>query len=108
MLEIFFHHKLVVILASAAPLTLKWPLLCSRKHTVTTVKFKAKWQLGKDLGVTLSSILKEASLYKGSVLMRHSGVKNLCPSCLHSMITVVPEIVSPLHALGCPMRNLFK
>ena len=63
MLEIFFHHKLVVILAFAVPLTIKWPLLCSRKHTITTVKFKAKWGWGKDLGVTSYSILKEASTY---------------------------------------------
>ena len=41
------------VLAFAVPLTLKPALLCSRKHTVTTVKFKVKWGLGKDLGVTL-------------------------------------------------------
>ena len=53
LLKTFYHHKLVVILAFAVPLTLKPALLCSRKHTVTTVKFKVKWGLGKDLGVTL-------------------------------------------------------
>ena len=33
------------------------------KNIVTTVKFKDKWGLGKDLDVTLYSILKEASMH---------------------------------------------
>ena len=101
MLEIFFHHKLVMILAFVAPLTLKRPLLCSRKRTVTTAKFKGQMWIGKrswcdyvlytKRGIHVQRICFDEVFWNQELLPKLTSFYDNCVS---------PEIVSPLHALG--------
>ena len=70
------------------------------------LKSKGKWQSVADLGAILLCIQTSVLVWKELVLMKAFGMINLLPKFYDNC--VVPEIVSPVHALGIPVRDLSK
>ena len=70
-------------------------------------KSKGKWQSVADLGAILLCIQTRVLMWKELVLMNAFGMINCYPNSFYDNC-VVPEIVSPVHALGIPMRHLSK
>ena len=68
----------------------------------TFPKFKVKWLFDSDLGVTLLFILPKGSVFRELSTMKSFG-KIYCPN-----FRIFMTIVSPVHSLGIPMRNLSK
>ena len=70
-------------------------------------KFKVKWLLDNDLGVTSLFILAK------DLVFRELSTSKFWEDLLHKLSNfydncVAPEVVSPVHSFGLPMRNLSK
>ena len=104
------HWRLVYLPGSAA---------LQRHHILTIVqcysynvnihilpKFKPKWQLGEEFGVSLSSQTR-ASMWREWHLTNSTGRTLYYPNCKPSLNNCLgTEIVRPIHALGLPNRDL--
>ena len=99
-------RKHAVIQPFVAHMTVQLSKLCSNELTCTSLKCRAKWPSETDQGVTIIYTMKGVSIHRVHFDEDYWKV-NLLPKLTSFYDNcVAPEIVSPVHVLGIPIRNL--